>query len=140
MLSEHRERKSRRTIATAASDRGQVELAVSDSGAGVPAENRDRVFDAFFATSRTEMGMGLAIHSLVDDGGRLWLTPNSARGCTFRYRARGRRSIVALSRNEDVRSRSSFPMHRSQGGRAANQMRATTSVRKLFAPFGRSTW
>ena len=92
-VSEHGNGNCAVTIATAASDRGQVELAVSDSGAGVPAENRDRVFDAFFTTKPDGMGMGLAISRWLVEvhGRRLWLTPNSARGCTFRYhRARGR--------------------------------------------------
>ena len=66
-VSEHGNGNRAVTIATAASDRGQVELAVSDSGAGVPAENRDRVFDAFFTTKPDGMGMGLAIsRSLVE--------------------------------------------------------------------------
>ncbi|PWW47792.1 two-component system sensor histidine kinase DctS [Melaminivora alkalimesophila] len=42
-------------------DEGQVELAVADSGPGVPEAARARIFDAFFSTKEGGMGMGLAI-------------------------------------------------------------------------------
>jgi two-component system, NtrC family, sensor histidine kinase HydH len=40
---------------------GQVELVVADTGLGVPAELRHRVFEPFFTTRAEGIGLGLAI-------------------------------------------------------------------------------
>ncbi len=65
---------------------GSIEIAVSDPGRGL-GDVAERVFDAFFSTKPTGLGMGLAIsRSIVEShGGRLWATPNSNRGTTFRF-------------------------------------------------------
>lgn len=43
-----------------------VEIAVIDSGGGIPAENRERIFDPFFSTKRHGSGLGLALtHKIV---------------------------------------------------------------------------
>jgi PAS domain S-box-containing protein len=62
-----------------------IEVAVSDSGMGVPGKSAGQVFDAFFSTKSEGMGMGLAIsRSIVESHhGRLWMTPNPDRGVTF---------------------------------------------------------
>lgn len=66
-----------------AGDMLQVEL--SDNGPGV-AEG-ERVFDAFFTTKPSGMGMGLAIcRSIVEShGGRLWVAANPEGGATFAF-------------------------------------------------------
>ena len=63
-----------------------VELSVADLGSGIPAENCDRVFDAFFTTKPSGVGIGLAIsRSIVEGhGGRLTLQANPVHGVTFR--------------------------------------------------------
>ena len=55
-------------------------------GVGFPAENIDRIFDAFFTTKSHGTGLGLAItRSIVKShGGRIWATTNSGRDATFR--------------------------------------------------------
>jgi signal transduction histidine kinase len=64
----------------------EVQIAVEDSGGGVPPELRERIFDAFFTTKSEGLGMGLSIsRSIVDaHGGRLWLE-DGRRGTTFRF-------------------------------------------------------
>ncbi|MDM0012182.1 ATP-binding protein [Variovorax sp. J22P168] len=51
-----------------------VEIAVCDSGPGIPADRVEQVFDSFFTTKLAGMGMGLSIsRSLIEaHGGRLW--------------------------------------------------------------------
>jgi PAS domain S-box-containing protein len=66
---------------------GQLQISVSDSGIGIPAEHTDRIFDAFFTTKPHGTGMGLAISRTIIEshGGRLWATANSGRGAIFYF-------------------------------------------------------
>jgi len=66
---------------------GQLQFSVSDTGVGLPTENLDQIFSAFFTTKPQGSGMGLAIsRSIVEShGGRLWASDNDGRGATFRF-------------------------------------------------------
>jgi PAS domain S-box-containing protein len=68
-------------ISTTKAESGVV-VAVSDSGSGLPQANPERVFEAFYTTKASGLGMGLSIcRSIVEaHGGRLWATPNQPRG------------------------------------------------------------
>jgi PAS domain S-box-containing protein len=65
----------------------QIEIAVEDTGPGLPVGMAEQIFDAFFTTRPEGSGMGLAIcKSIVEShGGRLWATANAGRGTTFHF-------------------------------------------------------
>jgi signal transduction histidine kinase len=73
---------------------GQVEVAVSDRGPGVPEEKRDRIFEAFTqvdsSTTRTHEGMGIGLYLtrriMQAHGGSIDLTPRDGGGSTFMLR------------------------------------------------------
>ncbi len=63
----------------------QLMVTVSDTGAGLPPQQADQIFNAFFTTKPDGTGMGLRIsRSIVEShGGRLWAADNSPRGASF---------------------------------------------------------
>jgi PAS domain S-box-containing protein len=64
---------------------GQILVCVNDTGVGLPPQQSDKVFEAFFTTKSHGTGMGLSIsRSIVEShGGRLWAAHNSPRGASF---------------------------------------------------------
>jgi C4-dicarboxylate-specific signal transduction histidine kinase len=72
-------------IESQCSEDDQVLLSVSDTGVGLPAEQADKVFNAFFTTKTHGTGMGLRIsRSIVEShGGNLWAADNFPQGARF---------------------------------------------------------
>lgn len=74
-------------IRSLSSETGRVVVTIEDSGAGIPSDS-ERLFDAFFTTKASRLGMGLSIcRSIVEDhDGRLWAISNSGRPvATFQF-------------------------------------------------------
>jgi PAS domain S-box-containing protein len=74
-------------ISTEQSQTNDILVAVHDSGPGIDPESLDRVFEAFYTTKSSGMGMGLSIcQSIIDaHGGRLWAEANEPGGAVFRF-------------------------------------------------------
>ncbi len=65
----------------------QVLVTVSDTGVGLPQQQAEQIFKAFFTTKSHGTGMGLSIsRSIIEShGGRLWADDNSPRGASFYF-------------------------------------------------------
>jgi C4-dicarboxylate-specific signal transduction histidine kinase len=74
-------------ISTEQAKTGGVLVAVRDSGPGIDPEHLERVFQAFYTTKSSGVGMGLSIcRSIIDaHGGRLWTEANEPRGAVFQF-------------------------------------------------------
>lgn len=81
------------TVRTAAGPEGAVELAVADTGRGIPEALRRSVFEPFFTTKDRGRGsgLGLAIATQIvrSHGGHIDLASHEGRGTTFRVRLPG---------------------------------------------------
>jgi PAS domain S-box-containing protein len=75
------------SVTSKRTDDGQLLISVSDSGIGLPGEESERIFEAFFTTKPQGTGMGLSISRRIIEshGGRLWASPNTGRGATFQF-------------------------------------------------------
>jgi PAS domain S-box-containing protein len=75
------------TVTSERTENGQLLISVSDSGIGIPTEEMDRIFEAFFTTKAQGTGMGLSISRRIVEahGGSLWACANAGRGATFHF-------------------------------------------------------
>ena len=74
-------------ISTEQSQLDGVLVAVRDSGPGIGPEHRERVFEAFYTTKSSGIGLGLSIcRSIIDaHEGRIWVEANEPRGTVFQF-------------------------------------------------------
>jgi signal transduction histidine kinase len=75
------------TITSKRIEDGQLSISVSDSGTGLPDDQTERIFEAFFSTKPQGTGMGLSISKRIIEshGGRLWASSNAGRGAVFQF-------------------------------------------------------
>ncbi len=74
-------------IRTRRDEEDRVQLSVRDTGVGFEPQGADRLFDAFYTTKSSGMGIGLSVsRSIIESHkGRLWATPNDGPGATFAF-------------------------------------------------------
>jgi signal transduction histidine kinase len=87
------------TVTSKIAENGQLLVSVSDSGVGLPVEESDRIFKAFFTTKPQGTGMGLSISRTIVEShsGRLWVSANTGRGATFHFSLPTETKAVAMS-------------------------------------------
>jgi PAS domain S-box-containing protein len=75
------------TIRTTQHEADGILLAVHDSGPGIDGGDLERVFEPFYSTKTSGIGMGLSIcRSIIRaHGGRLWVSPNEPKGAVFQF-------------------------------------------------------
>lgn len=86
----------RLAVASAIESPHSIRFSVADSGIGLPAQDMDRLFDAFWTTKADGIGLGLTIcRSIVESaGGRIWAEPNPGGGAVFLF-------TLPIARGED---------------------------------------
>ena len=74
-------------ICTGQDGSGAVLVSVRDTGPGLDPARLEKVFEAFYTTKASDMGMGLSIcRSIIEaHGGRLWASPNEPQGAVFQF-------------------------------------------------------
>ena len=72
-------------VGTSRNGKSAIELYVADNGDGVPADGVSRIFEPFYTTKETGMGMGLAISRAIVErhGGEVFFRSEPGRGARF---------------------------------------------------------
>ncbi len=74
-------------IRTERDEGDRVRLTVRDAGVGLDPQGADKLFEAFYSTKSSGMGIGLSVsRSIIESHhGRLWAAPNDGPGATFAF-------------------------------------------------------
>jgi PAS domain S-box-containing protein len=74
-------------VTTSQDEAGSVLVAVRDSGPGLASATLERLFEPFYTTKPSGLGLGLSIcRSIIEGhGGRLWASANAPRGTVFQF-------------------------------------------------------
>ena len=74
-------------VQTVTTSNGGVEVRVRDNGPGLPVDDVQQLFEAFFTTKEKSLGMGLSISQKIVEaqGGALWGAANREGGATFSF-------------------------------------------------------
>ncbi len=93
----------RRLEVVAEAYEGEFRVTVSDSGPGLPAEQRERLGEPFVTTKADGLGLGLAICRVIvtRHGGRLWAEPAASGACLTFSLPPSREHAAARSHADD---------------------------------------
>lgn len=74
-------------ISTCQNKNSEIEVSIEDSGPGISETNIKKIFESFYSTKDSGMGMGLTISRSIIEAhhGKLWATENSHGGTTFSF-------------------------------------------------------
>lgn len=75
------------TITTESDESDRVRLSVHDEGVGFAPGENEKLFDAFYTTKQSGMGIGLSVsRSIIEKHqGRLWAESNEGPGSVFSF-------------------------------------------------------
>lgn len=95
--------RERRLVVRTRRDNGHVQLSVEDTGTGFDAQSGKRLFDAFYTTKTSGMGIGLCVSRTIIEShqGQIWAASNGGTGATFSFSV-PERSRPALSRAQPL--------------------------------------
>jgi signal transduction histidine kinase len=79
--------RGRMSIETTLSDGNAIQVLVTDSGIGIPADKINQVFDPFYTTKEHGTGLGLSIARTIIEtyGGKIWAENRPGGGTAFRF-------------------------------------------------------
>ncbi len=85
------------TISTGKDGSGSVVVSVCDSGPGFAIDDLERLFEPFYTSKPSGLGMGLSICRTIVEahGGRLWASRNTPRGAVFQFTLPAHQSSAA---------------------------------------------
>ena len=75
------------TVQTAVVGNAEVQVSVSDTGAGIPDDKLKAIFETFYTTKQHGIGLGLSIVRMIVEtyGGKIWAENRSDGGAVFRF-------------------------------------------------------
>jgi C4-dicarboxylate-specific signal transduction histidine kinase len=94
-MSDVEDRPRELVIKTEPEERDRVRLTVQDCGVGVDPQGAERLFETFYTTKSSGMGIGLSVSRAIIEShqGRLWAQPNVGPGATFSFSIPCRREV-----------------------------------------------
>jgi len=101
------DRRRELTLQSQRGENGHVLISVSDTGVGLPPQQADKIFGAFFTTKTSGTGMGLRISRTIVEshGGTLWADENYSSGAKFCFTLPTCEPIQAPDVSEDRAAR-----------------------------------
>jgi PAS domain S-box-containing protein len=121
-------------ISTRDTETDGVLVAVRDSGPGIAPESVDRLFESFYTTKPTGLGMGLSIcRSIIEaHQGRLWASANTPRGTVFQFTLPPVTDELTFSAKLLAGGQASAP--RPQGGKNPDKQPTAADRQLCYSP------